>query len=104
MGDVIELNEDINYYFGVYNHKYVIQNHRIITYKFIVIKNREKEILRFTGFHKYISIGRNKTSVRIDANSGAKPYYDIVNITLHFFLKDVRPMLHRVMMNNTVVA
>ena len=33
----------------------------------------------------------------IDAN-------DIVNITLHFFLKDVRPMLPLVMKHNTVVA
>lgn len=29
---------------------------------------------------------------------------DIVNITLHFFLKDVRPMLPLVMKHNTVVA
>lgn len=29
---------------------------------------------------------------------------DIVNITLHFFLKDVRPMLTLVMKHNTVVA
>ena len=89
MGDVIELKEDINYYFGVYNHKYVIQNHRLITYKFIVIKNREKEILRFTGFHKYISIGRDKTSVRIDANSGAKPYY-ICQLLNFLFVENYR--------------
>ena len=30
--------------------------------------------------------------------------HDIVNITLHFFLKDVRPMLLPVMKHNTVVA
>ena len=30
--------------------------------------------------------------------------FDIVNITLHFFLKDVRPMLPLVMKHNTVVA
>ncbi len=30
--------------------------------------------------------------------------YDIVNITLHFFLKDVRPMLPLVMKHNIAVA
>lgn len=30
--------------------------------------------------------------------------YDIVNITLHFFLKDVRPMLPLVMKHSTSVA
>ena len=31
-------------------------------------------------------------------------YDDIVNITLHFFLKDVRPMQHPVMNHSTAVA
>ena len=31
-------------------------------------------------------------------------YVDIVNITLHFFLKDARPMLPLVMKHNTAVA
>ena len=30
--------------------------------------------------------------------------FDIVNIGLHFFLKDVRPMLHPVVNHSTVVA
>lgn len=33
-----------------------------------------------------------------------KPHIDIVNITLHFFLKDVRPMLPLVMKHSTSVA
>ena len=31
-------------------------------------------------------------------------YIDIVNITLHFFLKDVRPMQHPVRNHSTAVA
>ena len=35
---------------------------------------------------------------------GKIPPSDIVNITLHFFLKDVRPMLPLVMKHSTSVA
>ena len=33
-----------------------------------------------------------------------KPVYDIVNISLHFFLKDVRTMPHPLMRGNIVVS
>lgn len=54
------------------------------------------------GFYRY---DVSELVVRIKFGTGdTTAHIDIVNITLHFFLKDVRPMLHRVMMNNTVVA
>ena len=41
----------------------------------------------------------------VDLQSLLSTYlYDIVNITLHFFLKDVRPMQHPVMNHSTAVA
>lgn len=62
------------YYFSVYDHKLVIQDSRLIIIKLIVIRNN-KEIVRFTRLHKYISIGKTKASVRIDSNSGNKGYF-----------------------------
>lgn len=73
--NLINLKSKSPYYFGVYNHKLVIQDSRMIIIKLIVIKSENKEIVRFTQLHKYISIGKAKASVRIDANSGNKAYF-----------------------------
>ena len=48
---------------------------------------------------------QGKTSATYEAKQlGIRPQSDIVNITLHFFLKYVLPMLHSVKKHNTVVS
>jgi len=53
----------------------VIQDSRLIIVKFIVIKIKNNGIVRFTKLHNYISVGKTKASVRVDANAGSKVYY-----------------------------
>lgn len=73
--NVIQLNGQQSYRFGMYNHKLVIQDSRLIVVKMIVIRNSSKEVVRFTRLHKYLSIGKNRTSVAIDVTSGNKGYF-----------------------------
>lgn len=75
MVKVRQLRDEHSCYFGVYNLKLVIQNSRLIERKFIVLKKDKNTIIKFTKLHKYLSVGKRKTSIRIDSTSGKKIYY-----------------------------
>lgn len=73
--NILPLKKKSTFHFGMYNHKLVIQDSRLVVVKMVVIRDLNKEVVRFTRLHNYLTIGKNKTSVRIDANSGNKGYF-----------------------------
>jgi len=75
MAEIIKFKDSFPCYLGVYNHKLVIQDSRLVNMKFIVIKTDKNTIVKFTKLHKYISVGKGKTAVRVDATAGNKPYF-----------------------------
>lgn len=87
MGTVSYLHNEAKCYFGVYNHKLVIQDSRLIEKKFVVIKTGPYSVVKFTKLHKYIKSGKGKTSVRVDSNTGNRLFY-VCKMLNYFFVNN----------------
>ena len=71
---------------------------------FIAIKTDDGRIKGKISFYcKALKVSRQAFNNYLKTKA-AQWKHDVVNITLHFFLKDVRPMLPLVMKHNTAVA
>ena len=73
-----------NIYFSVYEHTLVIKDEQLITRKFIVLRDYEKYIVKWTDFHKYIRSSKSKYAKRI-TDDGNKRFYYIVKLLNYAF-------------------
>ena len=72
-----------NYHFSVYKHSYVVNDEKLLTRNFIVLKDGYL-IVRFTNFHLYIGhLGRSIK--RLESNDGTRFFYICKFLNYVFF-------------------
>lgn len=76
----------MSHQFGLYEHRIELEDSRVITRHFIVLKN-DKEIIGWTDFHKYIKTGKHKKTVSLTANLKNRTYAVIGLLNYCFFEK-----------------
>lgn len=73
--------------FSVYEHTLVIMDNQLISRKFIVLKNREKHIVAWTDFNKYIRSAKHKAVRNISDDGNKRIYYVTKFLNYVFFDK-----------------
>lgn len=76
-----------NIYFSVYEHVLVLQDELLITRKFIVLRDSEKHIVRWTDYHRYIRSSKNKYAKKITDDGNQRFYYVVKLLNFAFFEK-----------------
>ncbi len=79
--------------FYVYKHVFIMHNNRKITKCFITLRDKDKNIIAFTDFHKYIRIGQNGKSTNA-ASSGEVRFYAVCKFLNYAFI-DSKYHIHR---------
>ena len=74
-----------SYHFAVYNHKLVVGKNRLITRNFIVIKNKNGDIIAFTRLHNYIHSKRKYASKSISDNGNNRSFFVAQFLNYVFF-------------------
>lgn len=75
--------------FKVYEHNLVIDDQRLITRKFIVLKDADRHILSWTDYHKYIVPGKYRTTVNV-TNDGNMRFYNVCSFLNYLFFDKQR--------------
>ncbi|WP_167956564.1 site-specific integrase [Anaerosporobacter faecicola] len=76
-----------NYYFSIYNHLLIIKDNQLISRKFIVLKDNNKNIVSFTDFHRYV---RSKKTIRNITDDGNNRFDFVVKfLNYAFFERDI---------------
>jgi hypothetical protein len=70
--------------FSVYEHTLIIKDNRLISRKFIVLKDNRKNIIAWTDFHKYIRSSKNKLSRNI-SDDGNNRFYNVCKLLNYAF-------------------
>lgn len=73
MTEITDISEWNKLRFSVYEHRLVLADGRLITRKFIVLRNTETNELYFTDWHKYVKSGKNRLSHNV-SQDGNKRY------------------------------
>lgn len=61
--------------FHVYKHQLVIGQDNLITRQFIVLRDKDKNIVSWTNFHNFIKSGKNKAIKRITDDGNMRFFY-----------------------------
>lgn len=78
----------INLRFYVYEHTFfVIQDNRLISRKFIVLRDADKHIVAWTDYHKYIQSGKNKRAKKITDDGNTRFDYVVKLLNYAFYDK-----------------
>lgn len=74
-------------YFSVYEHTLVYDNDKLLTRKFIVLKDSNGNIIRWTDFHRYARAGKTSRVQSISSDSGMRCYDAVKLLNYVFFGK-----------------
>lgn len=85
MTEITDISEWNKLRFSVYEHRLVLADGRLITRKFIVLRNTETNELYFTDWHKYVKSGKNRLSHNV-SQDGNKRYNYIVKLLNYVFI------------------
>lgn len=77
--------------FYVYKHVFILSDNRKITRCFITLRDKDKNIIAFTDFHKYIRTGKSRKSVSVTSTGEPKFYAVCKFLNYAFFESRHRP-------------